>query len=521
MLSAYDKLSTVVNSAVDKSQRKLKGLSTSLKNFGNNSIVGGGVATAFFASTISAAEESEVAGNRLKQVFKSMGESNDAAAIKSMEYASQLQLQIGVEDELINATQAKIATFKSVSNETARMAGIFDRATAAAFDMQATGFGEASGNAVQLGKALEDPVKGIVALRKSGITFTEAERKKIQVLVSGNKKLEAQKMILAAVEKQVGGVAKATATTTGKTKVGWGEVMETIGKQLLPVVNRFANILLSKVIPAVSGFIEKNPLLVKVLGAVSVALFAVGTAARIVSAIMMTNPIVLIIAAIAAAAFLIYKNWGAIKAWFQRLWDNVKAIFNAAWQWIKRLFLNYTPVGLVIKHWSKITAFFSNLWQGVKNVFSSVWDWIKGLFLKYTPMGIIYRHWDEIVAYFTNIWEKVKNVFKNAWANIKSGLKSFFTGGRSDAEAALEKYKATLTKTVNIGIANQPGAVNNTTAFGAPALQPAPVNNKSISTFAPVINYSGPGGPAAATQIGNDIAKQMKAYEDQKKRTQF
>jgi len=321
MLSAYDKMSTVVNSAVDKAQRKLKGFQSKFNSFGNASMIGGGVATAFFASTINAAEESEVAANRLKQVFKSMGENSDAAAIKSMQYASQLQLQIGVEDELINATQAKIATFKSVSNETARMAGIFDRATAAAFDMQATGFGDAAGNAVQLGKALEDPVKGIVALRKSGITFSEAERKKIQVLVNGNKKLEAQKMILAAVEKQVGGVAKATATSTSKAKVSWGEVMETIGKQLLPAVNRFATFLTSKAIPAVSGFIEKNPLLVKVLGAVAVALLAVGTATKIVSAIMMMNPIVLIIAAIAAGAYLIIKNWDKIKAFFQRLWQ--------------------------------------------------------------------------------------------------------------------------------------------------------------------------------------------------------
>lgn len=422
MLSAYDKLSTVVNSAVDKSERKLKGFQKSTSHFAEKMergmILGEG-GKQFLESSIAAAEESEIAEKRLKQVFKSMGEQNDEAAEKALAYANTLQFQIGIEDEVIAATQAKIATFKSVSNEAGRMAGIFDRATAAAFDMQATGFGDASSNAVQLGKALEDPIKGITALRRSGITFTDAEKSKIKVLVEGNKKLDAQKLILKAVEKQVGGVSKATATTASKAKVSWSEVMETIGKHLLPVVNQLATFLTSKVIPAVKGFIEKNPVLVKVLGAVSVALLAVGSAARVVSFILSTNPIVLIITAIATAAYLIYDNWGAIKKWFINLWEGIKNIFKKTWEWIKHMFLNYTPYGLIIKHWDKIKAWFSNLWQWVKNIFLKTWEWIKNMFLNYTPHGLIIKHWDKIVAFFRDLWDKVKNIFSEVWQWIK------------------------------------------------------------------------------------------------------
>lgn len=525
MLSAYDKLSTVVNLAVDKSQRKLKAFQKFSEKTDKGNIIGA-AGVDFLKNTIDAAEESEVAEKRLKQVFKSMGEQNDIAATKALSYANTLQMQIGVEDEVIAATQAKIATFKSVSNEAGRMAGIFDRATAAAFDMQATGFGDAASNAVQLGKALEDPVKGITALRRAGITFTDAEKKKIATLVNGNKKLEAQKIVLAAIEHQVGGVAKSTATATGKTKVAWSEVMETIGKKLLPIVNRFANFLTNVLIPGVNQFIERNPMLVKILAAVAIALVTVGTAAKGLSFILATNPITLIIAAIAAAAFLIYKNWGAIKKWFANLWENIKNIFKKTWEWIKHMFLNYTPQGLIIKNWSKIIAWFKNLWENVKNIFSNVWEWIKNMFFKYHPAGIIYKHWDEIVEYFTRIWEKVKNVFKNAWAGLKSGIKSFFGMG-GDVDKAIQAQSAVLTKNVNINaqqLSGKTGAMQNALGVNAASslLQPVPVtNNKSINSFAPVINYSGPGGTAAGQQLGADVVKAMKDYEANKKRTQF
>ena len=39
-------------------------------------------------------------------------------------------------------------------------------------------------NSVQLGKALQDPVKGITALAKSGVTFTVAEKKMIKEMVA-------------------------------------------------------------------------------------------------------------------------------------------------------------------------------------------------------------------------------------------------------------------------------------------------------------------------------------------------
>jgi hypothetical protein len=106
--------------------------------------------------------------------------------------------------------------------------------------MAAAGFGEAESNAVQLGKALQDPIKGINALTRSGITFTEQEKEQIKVLVESGKTLQAQDMILKAIETQVGGTAEATATSSAKMKIAFDNLSEAIGTILLPYFEKLA-----------------------------------------------------------------------------------------------------------------------------------------------------------------------------------------------------------------------------------------------------------------------------------------
>ena len=437
VLGAVDKASSVISNAVAKSSREMEKLGRSARmqqsmdEWGDKALIAGTAIVGALSTTVTAAEESEVANRRLQNVFKSMGDTTGQAAIKAAEYASALSMQIGVEDESILAAQAKIATFKHVSDETARMSGIFDRATQAAFDLAAAGFGEAGQNAVQLGKALEDPIKGITALSRSGVTFSAVEKEKIKQLVKSGQLLEAQKIVLKAVETQVGGTAKATATESSKMRVAFGEVSESVGKILLPMVNRF-NEWLTNVVPKIQSFVENNEGLIKVLGAGGVALLAFGVAMKVAAGVMaifnaiaLANPVVLIIAAIAAAATLIFVYWDKIKAFFVALWASIKKLFSDTWNWIKNMFLNYTPYGLIFKHWDKITAWFSSLWDKTKKLFSDTWNWIKNMFLNYTPYGLVIKHWDKIVAMFTGIWDKVKAVFQS-WVDWVMNLGTMF-----------------------------------------------------------------------------------------------
>lgn len=141
-------------------------------------------------------------------------------------------------------------------------------------------------------------------------------------------------------------------------------------------------------------------------------LLQVGQALATVGRFLMANPIILIITGIAVAAFLIYKYWDRIKAFFVRLWGSVKTIFSQAWQWIKNLFLNYHPVGLVIKHWDKISGFFSNLWGKVRNIFSGFFKWFVSLHKMFFNAGV------NIVK---SIWEGIKT-FANKPVEAMKGI---------------------------------------------------------------------------------------------------
>ena len=64
---------------------------------------------------------------------------------------------------------------------------------------------DATQSAIQLGKALNDPVKGVTALRRVGVSFTAAQIKQIKTLVATGKTLQAQKLILRELNQEFGG----------------------------------------------------------------------------------------------------------------------------------------------------------------------------------------------------------------------------------------------------------------------------------------------------------------------------
>ena len=195
--------------------------------------VGGLIAARSLVRTaieLNAIGEAGRAGDRaLANITKQMGlfgDESDNVTKRLIDFADKTARMTGVDGEAIATAQTKLMTFRELAKSADVAGGAFDRATMAAIDMASAGFGEASTNAVQLGKALNDPVKGINSLTRSGITFTEKEKSKIAALVASNKMLDAQEMILKAIETQVGGTAAASATSSGKIRESWTQIKE-------------------------------------------------------------------------------------------------------------------------------------------------------------------------------------------------------------------------------------------------------------------------------------------------------
>jgi hypothetical protein len=242
---------------MDTANKQTESFGTKLVDFGKKGALAlaaaGVAAVAFAAKAIQAGEGAATANARIAQINESMGlfgDSTDEVTNRLVSYAEATARATGIDTNAIKATQAKLLTFKELAASAGELGGEFDRATQAAIDLGAAGFGTAEMNAVALGKALNDPIKGITALSRSGVTFTEVEQERIKTLVASNKVSEAQILILEAIETQVGGTALATANASDKIKVGFTQVQEKIGLALLPAFEKLTAFLLDKVFPA-------------------------------------------------------------------------------------------------------------------------------------------------------------------------------------------------------------------------------------------------------------------------------
>ncbi|HGN1983591.1 TPA: phage tail tape measure protein [Proteus mirabilis] len=141
---------------------------------------------------------------------------------------------------------------------------------------------------------------------------------------------------------------------------------------------------------------------------------------------MLANPILLVIAAIAAAVYLIYKNWDTIGPYVYKVWDTVKRYTAIAWQalkdtiksaWeaIKYIFFNWTPLGLIIKHWDSIVSYTQTTWTMIKTKISDVWEGIK---------TTLKNGWNNIVKSVQETWETIKTTISIKWNEIVEDTKA-------------------------------------------------------------------------------------------------
>jgi uncharacterized protein YoxC len=199
------------------------------------------------AKMVAAGEQAATANARIEQIATSMGlfgDETQKVTSRLVSLANEQARLTGVNQNTIKESQALLLTFKDIASSADEVGGAFDRATQLTLDMASAGFGSVTDNAKQLGKALNDPIAGLTALRRSGIQFTEAQQDQIRTLVESGQVLEAQTMILEEIENQVGGTAEATANSTDKMKVAFSQASESIGMALLPAVEALVPILI-------------------------------------------------------------------------------------------------------------------------------------------------------------------------------------------------------------------------------------------------------------------------------------
>jgi hypothetical protein len=247
-ISDFKKLDGAGNKATFALRTFDKGMTNTIKSVAKVGAAVGAAAGIIGFKLASAAYESQKVMAQTTAIIKATGGAAGVTATQVSNLSEKLAMQIGVDDELIQKSANLLLTFKQVQNQTGLNNNIFDRAVISAQDLGNV-FGSADAAAMQLGKALSDPEKGITALRRAGINFTEAQKEQIKTLVQSGDILGAQKLILAEVESQVGGTAAATATGFDRMRVAMGNVAEEFGAILIPYIEKFANFVVQKVVP--------------------------------------------------------------------------------------------------------------------------------------------------------------------------------------------------------------------------------------------------------------------------------
>ena len=124
------------------------------------------------------------------------------------------------------------------------------------------------------------------------------------------------------------------------------------------------------------------------------------------------NPIVLIVAAIAAAVVLLIMNWDKVKSAAKALWDKIVEIWNG------------------IKNTT------SSVWNGIKSTMSGIWEGIKN--------GVT-NAINQVKSTVSNIWNGIKNTTSSVWNGIKSTISGVVDGIASTVRNVFNRIRDTIT----------------------------------------------------------------------------
>jgi TP901 family phage tail tape measure protein len=234
-----------------------------------------------------------------------------------------------------------------------------------------------------------------------------------------------------------------------------------IGEGLLPAVQKLLGALIP-VISKVTDFATKHKTLTAIiLGAafaVSILVAAIGMVGLAMLAfapisLTVLGIIALVVAAVvglAVAAYEIYKNWGAIAAFFGRIWGDIKRYFMDGIHWVEAHWkdLAVVMVGLltggigllpmlIATHWEQVKQVTKRAWDDIRGYLDQVWNRIIADAMLYWTIfrGWLGGLWGAITSDLSTAWSNIWTFLDNLWVSIQTdagnvwgGIVSFFTG---------------------------------------------------------------------------------------------
>lgn len=269
-----------------KVEKDLEGLSKKLMSIGKTMSLAVTVPLmAIGAVAVSNADIQEKAEAKVQQAIKATGGAAQLTFQQIAGYASELQgKSIFGDEKILNDNAAVLLGFTKIAGDN------FKRTQQAALDLATVLQADLKSTTVQLGKALNDPVKNLSALSRMGIQFSKEQTAVIRSLAETNQLAEAQGIILDELAMKYGGQAEA-ASKVGlgalqQLKNSWGDFLEQIGSLMMPVITKIAGAL-SQVVAKLQNM---NPHMLKVITIVATLTAATGPLALALGSVIKILP---------------------------------------------------------------------------------------------------------------------------------------------------------------------------------------------------------------------------------------
>ena len=202
-----------------------------------------GFVTDAIGGTIDAASESQAVMAQTNNVLQSTHGISGQTAQSISDLAGKYQLLTGIDDEAVQGAENMIATFTNIRGN------VFPQTTKAVLDMATAMNGGAVPSAeqlrqtaIQVGKALNDPVQGVQALQRVGVKLSATQMDQVKHFMAVGDVASAQKVILGELSKEFGGASDAAGKgLAGQLAILQGvfhKVQETIGGAVIPIITR-------------------------------------------------------------------------------------------------------------------------------------------------------------------------------------------------------------------------------------------------------------------------------------------
>jgi hypothetical protein len=422
--------------------------------------VGVGVAVGGMAlSFLHAAEESAQVSRQTVTAFENMGASAWTSVEQIEALSTSLSNQTGIDDELIQSGQNLLLTFDQIQNRVGEGNDVFDRATEAALDMSVALGTDMAGASQAVGRALQDPLKGLQRLQRQGVSFTEQQRDQVEAMMEAGDIAGAQSVILGELERQYGGSAEAQATASDRLSTIWGNLQEQLGEKLLPLAEKFADWMADELPGAIekaekfvgdlvdkgkefTAWLEDHGVTMKdaaqIIGGVLVGAFVLWAASATAAALATLAAALPVILVTAAIGLLIA---GLIYAYNE--WDTFRNAVDTVWKFLKdSVWPNLKEGARIVKDvLADALTIAKNTFNDLKSAAETAWPAIKAAFeaAKGPIMGVL----NPIIAAIRgakDAWDQLQQALNAGTANKQVGNVNLNGGVSGRASSTHPKF---------------------------------------------------------------------------------